>query len=180
MFVGCGTSFTAVTIPIQKQILDKDNARVIVYRKRGFMEDLTVVESLVIMDGKPIGLVGNGKHIDIQVNPGHHILCTKSGSIDLEKTFFFKSGETYFIERWMSTGPIFLYSNLSITEPISEYQTMVYKEKSNAIYKQYADEKEKNYVVEDNTEKLVKISELYEKGYLTKEEFETQKKKLLK
>ncbi len=30
-----------------------------------------------------------------------------------------------------------------------------------------------------NTDELIKIAELYEKGFLTKEEFDTQKKKLL-
>ena len=51
---------------------------------------------------------------------------------------------------------------------------IVYKEETDGISK-----KVENYMPLDNTDKLIKISELYEKGHLSKDEFELQKKKLI-
>jgi len=51
---------------------------------------------------------------------------------------------------------------------------IAYKEETNGRSK-----KIENYVPLDNTDKIIKISELYEKGHLSRDEFELQKKKLI-
>ena len=64
----------------------------------------------------------------------------------------------------IQTPESFIKSNINI----------VYKEETDGISK-----KVENYMPLDNTDKLIKISELYEKGHLSKDEFELQKKKLI-